>query len=137
MRNLTTAIMTKLSGSALDTAIGGRLYDTEAPQGAEYPYVVYLIVSDVADPVFAQGGEDVLLQFSIFSSASSSGEVKDLYANLKTLYDDCALTITGNTLIWFKRESAGPVIVEDHTTPAGTQRVWHLPVEYRIMTQES
>jgi len=136
MKALTTAIFGKLSGSLLDTDIGGRLFKGQAPDGTEFPYVVYLIVSDVPDDVFAKKGESVLIQFSLFSSASGSTEVEDMYSHLKTLYDDCSMTITGAVLAWFHRQSA-ILMVEDYTTAAGTQKVWHYAVDYEVTIQYS
>jgi hypothetical protein len=134
MKAVTTAIFTKFGGSSLDTAIGGRLYKGAAPDGAEFPYAVYGLVSDIPDNVFAKHGEEARFQFDLFSSASSSGEVEDLYTYLKALYDDCALTITSQTHICMKRELAF-LSVEDYTTTAGTQKVFHYVVDYMILTE--
>jgi hypothetical protein len=135
VKALTTALFAKCTvGSALHTSIGGRLYKGRGPDGATYPYAVYLLVSDVPDPTFAEQLEEVLVQFSLFSKASSSGEVEDCFTNLKALYDDCSLTISGETLLWMRRRNA-TLMVEDHTTPDGTVAVWHYAVEYSIMTQ--
>ena len=134
MKALTTAIYSKFGGSSLDTAIGGRLYKGAAPDGAEFPYAVYGLVSDIPDNVFAKHGEEARFQFDLFSSASSSGEVEDLYAYLRALYDECDLTITSQTHIWMRRENA-ILMVEDYVTPAGTQKVWHYAVDYMILTE--
>lgn len=134
MKAVTTAIFSKFSGSALDTAIGGRLYKGAAPDGAEFPYAVYGLVSDIPDVAFSLHGEEARFQFDLFSSLSSSGEVEDMYTHLKALYDDCALTITNQTHIWMRRELAF-LSVEDYTTPAGTQKVWHYAVDYMISTE--
>jgi len=77
-----------------------------------------------------------LIQFSLFSKASGSTEIEDMYTHLKALYDDCAMTITGYALEWMKRENA-TLIPEDITTPDGTQRVWHYAVDYSVWIQES
>ena len=133
MKALTTAIYGKISGSALATDIGGRLYKGRAPEGAEYPYVVYMVVADVPDKTFTEDFEDVLIQFSLFSSASGSTEVEKMFTDLKALYDECSLTITGSRLIWMKRVNA-TLMIEDHTTPSGTIEVWHYAVDYDIKT---
>jgi hypothetical protein len=137
VKNLTTAIMTKYTGSALATALTGGLYKAQAPQATAYPFGVYFVVSDVPDDVFQRTGEDVLLQFSLFSSSPSSSEIEDLYTALIALFDDCSLTITGTNLVWMKRENTTGASIEDHTTPTGTQDVWALHVDYRITTQVS
>jgi hypothetical protein len=133
MKALSTAIFSKLAGSTLETDIGGRLFKGRADEGAEFPYAVFMVVSDVPEKTFTEDFENVLIQFSLFSSASSSGEIEDMYSHLKTLFDECSLTITGSTLVWMKRANAF-LMVEDHTTTAGTQQVWYYAVDYEVMT---
>ena len=141
MKSLTTAIFGKMtSTTALYSDIGGRLYKGKAPASAEYPYIVFQIVSDVPEKTFSEDFEDILIQFSLFSSASSSSDVENMFAHLKELYDECALTITAvshdiaATLVWMKRENA-TLMVEENTTPSGTQEVWHYAVDYSVMIQ--
>ena len=49
MNVLFQGIYSKLAGSALNTAIGGRLYLKKAPQQATYPYVVYDLITQYDD----------------------------------------------------------------------------------------
>ena len=134
MKELSTAIYSKLSGSALSAHIGNGLFKGRAPDGAEYPYAVYMIVSNSPDKTFNANYEDTLIQFSLFSSASSSTEIEDIYEDLIALYEECSLTITGQTLIWMRRENA-TLMVEDHTILNGTMQVWHYAVDYIITTK--
>ena len=133
MRNLTTALyghaVTDAVSSGFMTSIGSRLYENEAPEGAEFPYAVYMIVSDVKDWQFTERFRDVLIQFSIFSSASSSGEIKDIYTKLLALYDECSFNITSNTLVWFWRNNL-TTMRDEVTTPTGTLGVWHYAVDF-------
>ena len=133
MKNLTTAIYGQLSGSAFSSAIGGRLFKGQAPDGTEYPYVVYLVVSDVPERTFSEIYEDVIVQFSLFSSASGTTEIEDMYTHLKTLYDEQPFSITGSTLVWMRRSQA-VFLVEDHTTPSGTQKVNACHIDFEIKT---
>jgi hypothetical protein len=133
MKNLTTAIYGKLSGSALETAIGGRLFKGQAPEGTDYPYVVFFVASDVPERTFTEDYENVIVQFSLFSIASGTTEIEDIYSDLKTLYDEQSFSITGSTLIWMRRSQA-VFLVEDHTTPSGTQSVWHYAVDFDVKT---
>ncbi len=116
------------------------MFKGQAPEGSEYPYIVFMLISDVPEDAFAKKGESILIQFSLFSSASSSGEVEDMFVHLKALYDDCALTISAispdaeSTLIWMRRVNA-TLMVEDEETPEGTRQVWHYAVDYEITTQ--
>lgn len=134
MLNLTTAIYGKLSGSALADHVSTRMYKGRAPEEAAYPYIVYLTISDVPNLTFSEDFEDIVIQFSLFSSTSSSTEVENMYTDLKTLYDECTMTITGETLVWMVRQNTS-LMVEDHTTRAGLIQVWHYAVDYYMMVK--
>lgn len=139
MLNLLTAIRTKISGSALSSDVGDRIFADEYPPsyGAPvFPYVIYFIVSDVPDNVFNKTGEEVLLQFSLFSSAEGLTEITTMFTDLKALFDDAQLTVTSSTMIVMKRENLTTMVEEIETT-AGTQKVKHWAVDYSIQLQAS
>lgn len=130
MINLTTAIFGKCAaGTSLYTDIGGRMYKGEAPQRATFPYVVFFVVSDVPEYPSSHTIEEVLVQFSIYSITSSSTEIEDALTDLRTLYDNCSLSITSNTLIHFTRGNLTCMRDEVETT-SGTKGVWHYAQEY-------
>lgn len=129
MINLTTAIYSKFSGSALSTDVGGRMFKLEAPQDTEMPYVVFFVVSNVPQYPGGKTIEEFMIQFSLFSSASSSTEVEDILTHLRSLYDDVVLTITGNTSIYFIRGNF-TAMRDEITTASGTVGVWHYVQEY-------
>ncbi|MDD5226811.1 MAG: DUF3168 domain-containing protein [Candidatus Omnitrophica bacterium] len=128
--------MSKTTGSAISSDVGGRIYLDQAPEGVEFPYVVFQVVSDVPNNVFNKTGENVLIQFSLFSSSEGAAEITDMYADLKTLFDDATLTITGSTCINMARVNT-VTMVEDITTTEGAQAVKHWAVDYLITTQAS
>jgi hypothetical protein len=134
MLNLTTAIYSKFTGSTLASYIGNRMYKGQAPAGVTYPYIVYSMVTDRPDVTFGTKYEDVVIQFSLYSIASGTAEIETMYTYLKTLYDECSLTITGETLICMKRSNA-MFQVEEHTTPTGTAMVWVYHVDYSVYVQ--
>jgi hypothetical protein len=134
MFNLTAAIYSKLTGSALTSYIGGRMYKGQAPAGVTYPYIVYSLSSGKSDATFGVDYEDVIIQFSLYSIASGTTEIETMYTYLKTLYDDCSLTITSETLICMKRSNY-IFQVEEHTTPTGTAMVWVYHVDYSVYVQ--
>jgi len=142
MKNLFTAITTLFTTAPggvhndFYDDIGGRLFEGQAPEGAEYPYAVMRLISDVPEDTFKDSIEDVQIQFSLYSSASSTGEIHDMFTDLKKLFDDCSLTITSNSLIWMRRLQVN-LMPEEHTTPEGTQKVWHYAVDYSIMMQKT
>lgn len=137
MRNLTTALYTytvaDAVGSGFMTSIGSRFYDTEAPQGAVFPYCNYLIVTDMPEWTWNEDFEDVLLQFSIFSKARSSGEIKDIYTKLNALYHKKSLgsIVGGKQFIWMWRSNL-TTMRDEVTTRAGTVGVWHFAVDFAV-----
>lgn len=136
MKNLTTAIYGKIAGSAFSTSIGGRLYKGRAPQGTVWPYAVYFVVSDVPADTFTDKIEEVLIQFSVFSSASGSTEVEDAVTNLKALFDDCLMTITGNTHVMMNRQGSSLTSVPADTE-LGTGEYWQGDIEYEVTMQKN
>lgn len=136
MNNLLTAIMTKTISSTLFTDVGGRIFLDQAPEDAELPYVVFFIVSAVPDNKFQKLGEDITIQFSLFSSSVGMTEITNMYNDLKALFDECSLTITGNTLIWFRRVNL-VTMVDEIVTREGTTGVKHWAVDYEILTEET
>jgi hypothetical protein len=138
MNNLLASIMTKISGSAFSSDVGGRVYLDAVPASempATFPYCVFFIVSDVPEDCFAKDGESIMMQFSLFSASSGAAEITTMYADLKALLDDCSFTITSNVLNWFRRVSL-TTMTEDITTVEGTTKVKHWSQEYEITTQK-
>lgn len=130
---LLKAIWGKLSGSTLWTLVGGRVYLERAPQNTEFPYVVFFIISDLPEYPGNKTMEDILMQFSIFSTAAGSVEINAILSALRTLYDDCTLTMAGETLIYFIRANFTS-IMEEISTPSGTVGVKHYAQEYELST---
>jgi len=133
MNNLLTALMTKISGSAFSSDVGGRVYLDQAPQGAEFPYCVFFVVTANPDRTFTEHYTDALIQFSLFSASSGAAEITTAYNDLVALLDECALTISGSKLVWMK-ESNLTTMVEDITVADATQTVKHWAVEFSILT---
>jgi len=136
MRDLTEELyayaLADAVASGFMTSIGNRFYDTEAPQGAAYPYVVYLVVTDIKDWQFVERFEDVSIQFSIFSTASSSGEAKDIYTKLVALFDEQYLNIIGMVqFLWMWRNTTS-IMKEEYTTKPGTVGIWHIAVDFDL-----
>ena len=134
MNNILTAIMTKCAGSALSTAVGGRIFFDKAPEVTKFPYVVFRIIASSPRDTFRESVEDTLIQFSLFSTSESAAEVTEIYADLMALFDGQALTIAGGTCIWVVRHGL-VTMYDDVTTPAGTVGARHWAVEYSIMVQ--
>ena len=133
MNNLLTAIMTKCLGSTLSTDVGDRIFLDEAPEGAEFPYIVFSIVSGMPDRTFTEYYTDTLMQFSIFSTSASAAEITTIYADMKALFDEHPFAITASTLVWMK-EANLTTMVDDVTVSDATHMVRHWAVDYEIKT---
>ena len=136
MKNLTTAIYAKKTGSTFETAINSRLYKVIAPENPTFPYAVFKVIDDTPEHTYSESYENVLIQFSLYSSTSGTTEVEDIFTKLCALYDECSLSITGETLVHMQRQSAY-LISEEHTTINGLQKIWHYPVEYFLLVQRN
>ncbi len=134
MQNLTTAIFSKLSGSALSNDINGQLFKGRAPSNTRLPYIVFSVPSDAPQYTFTESFEGAIVLFDLYSDSISVLEISTMYADLKTLYDECSLTITGETLVWM-REASVSTSVEDITTQDGIQQVKHWAVNFDVLTQ--
>lgn len=136
MNNLLAAIMSRCAGSALSDAVGGRIFEGAAPENTEFPYVIVSIVTDSQADTFKDALEDIVIQFSLYSISKGLTEITGLFANLKTLFDNAVLTITGNTHILISRQAL-TTMVDDITTPEGTVGLRHWAIDYWIITQVS
>ena len=136
MDALLAAIYGKISGSALSSDVGGRVYLDEAPAGCEFPYVVFFIVSGVPDNVFNKYGESVTIQFSLFSDSAGAAEITDMFNDLTAIYDDAQLTVTGYNMIVMERQNL-ITMVDLVETADGTQTVKHWAVDYEAVIQKS
>jgi len=133
MNEVFTAIFSKFKTPTSDlySRIGGRLFLGEAPQGAEYPHVVYFLISGTTDWDFGatMNFDEMVIQFNLFSNKNSASEVNNMYDNLKTLYDWCTLSPgVGYTSIYMRREFSN--LLRD--TEEG---VWMYSVQYRVLFQ--
>jgi hypothetical protein len=135
MKNLIAAIVDRFTSVTNDlyTDVGGRLYKGQAPQGAELPYAVFMIVSDVPDRTFSESFDDVLIQFSLFADRSTDMVIETMFSHLKELFDECEFIVTDASLVWMKFQQAN-LMIEDHTTATGTAEVWHYAVDFAVYT---
>jgi len=90
----TAALYTDLSGE--------RLYYSEAVEQATLPYCVFQIYDEIPDETFDLDFEEALVQFSYYGSTADV--VDDGAADIKTMFDNAAITVAGHTVIRMKRE---------------------------------
>ena len=121
MTVLETAIMTLFNndsgqGGYYDD-IGGRLYNTEAPENATFPYAVFYSISRVPDYSFTDSdphSEEVfLIQFNTYSKDASKLVINGYEKNLNALFDWSSLTITGYSLEKMQRNYQRTIKVDD------------------------
>jgi len=132
MKNLATAIYSRAtSGATLMGLVGSRFYEDEAVEGTQYPYIVYSIIDSPKDRTFTEIFRNTTVQFSIYSTSKSTTEVKDIYAELSSRFDECDLTITGSRLLWFREQNV-LFTTEELATHSGTiVRGCHVDFEVR------
>jgi len=54
MKKLSEGIYGKLSGSTFASDIGNRFYKSQAPDGTQYPYAVYMMPTDIPEYTFSE-----------------------------------------------------------------------------------
>ena len=105
MRNLVLAgITSKLSGSTLSSLLGGRVYSRYAPENTQFPFAVVDIPTITHDWTFTETIEDLDVYFNLFSKSASESEITGLENALYSLFDNCALTVTGYTHVFMQRD---------------------------------
>ena len=111
MNNVRKAIYNKYTastGHGAYTNVAGRFYHGQAPQGATFPYIVFFEVADVNEVDFSEEREDLTWQFNIFSQNSSATEADTVLTNLRSLFDDCSLTVTDWRHLYTQRRNTYP-----------------------------
>lgn len=87
-----------------NTAVSGQMFPHKVDQeDATFPYAAYYLITDYNDYNFSDDYEDFMVQFSIYSDNNSPSEVLTIFEYLKTLFDDAEPTVTGYTVLEFKR----------------------------------
>lgn len=133
-QRLLTGIFSLAKGSCFLNDIGARLFCDYAPEGVDYPHVVFFIVTANPEYTFSGAIEDVTVQFSIFSTSESAVEIAKIAKDLKAVYDDCELNVTGYTRIWMIRKGT-VTTVENMDAPTGTPLVRHWAIDYSVKIQ--
>lgn len=126
MKELMKAIRQKaLSSAALAAHVTSDVFFDQAWPDAEAPYVVFYLISSRPEMTFADGFEDALVQFSIFSKERNPDEVVDIYSDLDDAFHRADLTYDSHTNIGCFRESSPQ-------PPTRMEDVWTMTADYRI-----
>jgi hypothetical protein len=133
MKALRNAIYAKCAGSSLDTLINGQIFYGKAPAGTRYPYVVFSRVTGNLEKTFTEEYDNPLIQFSVFSAnATSSNEAHDIAEAVKSLYDECSLTITGSALIVMEIKNDQGPMEDDSISQDGADGGWACFLDFEI-----
>jgi len=136
MNILRPAIEAKVVGSAIETDVSGRFY-YETTADTVYPRICFSRVVSTPDNSFNQKGATVLIQFDLYSVKSSGISIMEtMEVDLRSLFDDCDLTLSGNRLVGFAWTNTMSMD-EDVTLPDGTFTVVHTIVEYEATYQKT
>lgn len=135
MKNLLTAITTKHAGSLLSADVAGRIYFGQADADADYPCVVWFIVNGSNLDTFKNKVDDVLVQFSLFSTSLTG--IADMHAHLIAMFDDCSLTVTGSTCISFINQGKPQTMTDKIFTDQGETTVYHWAQDYALILEKS
>ena len=120
MKALFTAIYNAFSSSK------GALYLQEAPNGATLPYIVYYLINAVPDYTFDSVTEDYSIQFSVYAETAETA--CSIFEEIKAIYDDCSLAVTGYEFVKMEREISHLIKEED---------LFHYVVQYRILIHKN
>lgn len=132
MNNLMVAIYGKLAGSTLAGLISGRMYQGKAAPGAAMPYVVFSPVGEYREKTFHEVYVNTRVQFAIYTAGEDAPSVgQAIYQAIIDLYDECALTITGSTLLWMRHDNTIPMI-NTGENPEGTGITPEIVAEFDV-----
>jgi hypothetical protein len=115
------------------TSIGGRMFNGRAPDGVEFPYCVFTLISAVPTYTWGFTIENLSIDFDIFSSTNSTTEIEDIATNLRALFDDCYFTVATNPMVSMVRQSFNGPYAESYVTTEGTQVIWHTSINYEVL----
>lgn len=129
MKVLFDAIKAKFNvDNPFKTDMSGRLYFMQAPQKAVFPYCVYVPISNMYEYNFTSDFENIVIQFSVFSTDDSAVNIEKYFTDLKALYDWCTLSVTGYSHVYMRREQSR--LLKD-------DRAFHRAVDYRCYLEKN
>jgi len=117
-------------GTALTALLAGTtsIYDTQAPDNATLPFVVFSHQAGGPENVDANALEQNVWYVRVYSSTSAKNAT-EIFEQVDTLLNRVNITITGYNTIWCAREENVKLL---ENTPSG--KVWSSGGLYRIRT---
>lgn len=127
MNVLFDAIFDRFSASALDDILT-LLYNTEAEDGAAYPYGVVKLPSNVPGVgEFGVDTEDFLITFTFYDDATTMTVLGNAFEALKALFDHYDIIVAGYETITMEREPSNIFRKEG---------IWVYDVTYKLLIQK-
>jgi hypothetical protein len=134
LNNFLAAIANKISGSTLSDDVNGRIYLDEA-EDFTLPHIVYFVVTAPKAKTFQESFRNALVQFSIFTARTAGvAAMSAIYNDMDALFDECVLTVTGDTFLRMREENLTTMMEED-TTIEGAPGIRHWAVDYLVEVQ--
>jgi hypothetical protein len=97
MRALSIAVEDLFEGSALSTAVAGRMYSYEAPENTPFPYIIHMAPVNETTYTMDTKHNEVDYVFNIVAELGEADEAAEILDLLTALYDDCDLSVSGYT----------------------------------------
>jgi len=127
MKTVFDALYAKVQGSALWTAIGGRYFPIQIPEGTVLPCVVASIITETSTHELSHTFADILIEFSVLATSALS--MHTVSEHLFTLYDRSYLTgLSGYVQL-------GPMD-RDNAQPLISDGVYRYIIEYRLQLKK-
>jgi hypothetical protein len=130
--NADKAVFETLNVEALHDLAPGGVFNTIAPQGTGTPYVVFKFVSKVDEHSFNGRFADAVYAVKVVTDRPWPKDAEDVDTQIDTLMEDAALSITGFSTIYCRRESDF-----DLTEEMGGKFFTHVGGLYRIMADQA
>jgi hypothetical protein len=126
---LQTAVVTRLlAASGLAALVGTRIYDGEAPQETDLPYVVVGESTESRVGVLGRYGFDDSIMLHIWSGYAGRKEALDILSQIELALRP-TLTLSGHTSVSLRLEFVTTLVEDDG--------VRHVPARYSAFTFEA
>lgn len=126
MKTIFDGIYTKLAGSVLLGAVGGRYYPMQAPVGTPAPYLVASIISELPRYELSHTFVSILIEFSVVADDMTT--MHQISEHVFSLFDDANLALIGYVQVGLmERDSAQPLIIDG---------VYRYIIEYRLQLEK-